>query len=145
MQTITTLYEGKATQQAANYNAAMIEQESAIAKEAGRANAEAQRRRARAFMGTQRAAAGQAGAGLTGSVSDFLMQSASEAELDALNIEYQTTMQGIGAANRAAITRLEGKQARRLGNLKATGQIISAASGSYSGGSFNTKQFMRSA
>lgn len=146
MQTVATLYEGKAAQQAANYNAQMIEQEAEIAQNVSRANAAAQRRRARAFMGTARAAAGQTGLGMAGSIKDVLDRSAAEAELDAMNIEYGGNLKAIGAANQAAITRWQGKQARKLGNIKAAAQIISAASGSYSGGGgFDSGKFMRSA
>lgn len=148
MKQIPTVLEGRAAEKAANYNAAMMEQEAAITRQMTRANVDAQRRRARQFMGTQRAAAAQSGVGFSGSVADILKQSATAAELDALNIEYQGSLAATGRKRQAVLTRWEGKQARRLANVKATIGIISGASNSYSpsgggggGGSFDSQSF----
>lgn len=128
MQALPILVEGKQAQRAAEFNAATMEAEARIARAQGGAREEQQRRRAREFLGTQRAAAGQAGVGLGGSIADVLGDSAAEAELDALNIRYESNLQALGMENQAAITRWQGKELKRQARAKAVASIISGSS-----------------
>lgn len=137
MQALPILVEGKQAQRAAEFNAATMEAEARIARQQGAAREEAQRRRAREFLGTQRAAAGQAGVGLGGSIGDVLEQSATEAELDALNIRYESNLQALGMENQAAITRWQGKEAKRAARARAVATVISGAAQYGQGGGFN--------
>lgn len=127
MQALPILVEGKQAQRAADFNAATMEAEARIARQQGGAREEQQRRRAREFLGTQRAAAGQAGVGLGGSIGDVLGDSAAEAELDALKIRYESNLQGLGMENQAAITRWQGKEAKRAARAQAFTSLLSGA------------------
>lgn len=132
--------QGRAAQNAANFNAAQMEREATIARQQGGAREEAQRRRAREVLGTMRASIGQAGIGWGGSAADIYDQSATNAELDALNIRYESDLQSMGLMNQAALTRYEGKMAKRAGTIGAvssllTGAALYGASGGFSGGS----------
>lgn len=131
------LASGKAAQRAANFNAETMEAEARIAKQQGAAREEAQRRRAREFLGTQRAAAGQAGVGLGGSIGDVLEQSATDAELDALNIRYESNLQALGMQNQAAITRWQGKEAKRAARAQAITSLLSGAAAYGASGGIN--------
>lgn len=136
MQALPILVEGKQAQRAADFNAATMEAEARIARQQGGAREEQQRRRAREFLGTQRAAAGQAGVGLGGSIADVLGDSAAEAELDALNIRYESNLQALGMENQAAITRWQGKELKRQARAKAVATIISGSSDYAKSGGF---------
>lgn len=136
MQALPILVEGKQAQRAAEFNAATMEAEARIARQQGGAREEQQRRRAREFLGTQRAAAGQAGVGLGGSIGDVLGDSAAEAELDALNIRYESNLQALGMENQAAITRWQGKEAKRAAKARAVATVISGAAQYGQGGGF---------
>ena len=140
MQALPILSEGKQAKRAEEFNAATMESEARIARQQGGAREEQQRRRAREFMGTQRAAAGQAGVGLGGSIADVLGDSASEAELDALNIRYETNLQALGMENNAAITRWRGKELYRQAKAKAVATVISGSSDYGKSGGFTFGQ-----
>lgn len=61
----------------------------------------AQRRGARQFLGTQKAAIAQAGIGSGGSAADVVRESAANAELDALNLAYEGRVRFLNAMLRA--------------------------------------------
>jgi hypothetical protein len=109
----------RAQSAAASANAAMQRQEADSARAIGSARQEAQRRRARELLGEQRAAIGQAGIGWGGSAQDVLEQSAATAELDTMNIGYESELQARGLMSRANISEFEGKQAKKAGMLRA--------------------------
>lgn len=119
--------QGKAYDRAAQLNAQTMEAEARIARQQGGAREEAQRRRAREVLGTMRASIGQAGIGFGGSAADIYDQSATNAELDALNIRYESDLQAMGIMNQAALTRYEGKQAKRAAKISAFATILGGA------------------
>lgn len=121
---VNALNEGKQAKRAKDYNADVMESEAAIAMQQGGAREDQNRRRAREFMGTQRASAAQAGVGLGGSIGDVLGDSAAEAELDSLNIRYESNLQSLGMKNQAAMTRWEGKELKRQAKVKAVTSLI---------------------
>lgn len=108
----------------ADYNAEIAGQQAGVAEDA-------QRRKAREFLARQRAAIGQAGIGLTGSSITLANQSATEAELDALNIRYEGTLRRTGFLNDAAAARARRKAAGRSGYLRAGAQLLAGASSAY--------------
>ena len=128
-----SVQQGRAASAAASANAAMMRQEADSARAIGSARQEAQRRRAREILGQQRAAIGQAGIGWGGSAQDVLEQSATAAELDTLNIGYETELQARGLMSRASITEWEGKQQRKAANMMAATSLLSSVA-NYGGG-----------
>jgi len=84
------------------WNAAMAKIEAMHIIEAGRREEAVFRRRAKAFMGTQRTRYAKAGVYAEGSPTDVMAETAGELERDALAIRY-------GARRRAYAKRLEAK------------------------------------
>lgn len=119
---------------ALNYNAEVSRFMGRQALEASASQQLAQRRGARKLLGRQRAAIAQAGIGTGGSAVDVVSESATMAELDAMNIAYE------GAARfRAALTQADfdeanalsyrygASAAKRAGRLGAARSLLSGA------------------
>ena len=132
--------QGRAQQQAANYNARMKEIEAGITREQTNAREEQQRRQARQILGKQRAAVAQAGIGWGGSALDIMEESATLAELDALTIRYEGDLKAKGLLAEAEFDRYSGevsaamgKAAKRASYVSAAASILSGAAGAYKG------------
>lgn len=123
----SAISQGNAAKAAGEANAKMQEQEASMARSQGNARQEAMRRRAREVLGQQRAAIGQAGIGWGGSAQDILEQSAVNMELDTMNIGYEAELQARGLINKSTMSRWEGKQAQRAGQVKAAGSILNSS------------------
>lgn len=128
----------RAQQQAENYNATIQAQNATVARQQANAREEAQRRKARQFLGEQRAALAQAGIGLEGSAADVYEQSAAEAELDALNIRYEGALDARGLLAQSEMSTYAGRvagvnatTARRSSYLDAASSLLSGASSAY--------------
>lgn len=124
-------YEAQA--QANAYNAQVMRNNAQIASEQGNANEEAQRRHARQVMGAQRAAIAEAGIGTEGTGGDLVEQSASNAELDAMNIRYNAHLQNVGFLNEANLQDWYGTQARRNASSARTSGWMNAGTAVLSG------------
>lgn len=125
----------------ASRNAQLQRTQAATARQQAGAQEEAQRRDARRFLGTQRAAIGQAGIGTGGTVADLLEDSAVQSELDALNIRYGGELQASELFNQAGmsdaeaqILRANAKAAKRAGTIGAATSLLSAGSQAYGSG-----------
>lgn len=113
----------QASAQAAEYNAAVARNKAANTTAVFGQKEEEQRRQARFIIGRQRAAGAQSGTGMGGSTMDAENQSAVMAEMDALNIRYQGSLESQGLLSQAS-----------LDDYSAAGyrtQSSSAKSGSY--------------
>jgi hypothetical protein len=119
---------------AMDYNAEVSRFMGRQALEASMSQQLAQRRGARKVLGRQRAAIAQAGIGTGGSAADVVAESATLAELDAMNIAFE------GAARfRAALTQADfdeanalsyrygASAAKRAGRLGAARSLLSGA------------------
>jgi hypothetical protein len=120
------------------YNRDIQARNATLARQQAGAREEAQRRRAKQFMGEQQAQLSQAGAGLSGSYADVIGQSAADAELDALNIRYEGELQAMGLLEQsqqselsARVNRINARQAGRAGNTAAASTLLSGASNAY--------------
>lgn len=122
------LQQGKANQKAHNYNATMLQQQASVEEQQGGAREEAQRRQARKVLGSQAAATAQSGTGTGGSAADIMQQSATNAELDALMIRYESGLKASGLKNQAAGEKYAGKVARQAGYYGAIGSVLNGAS-----------------
>lgn len=123
----------KGQAQADEYNAEIDRQNAVAAQQQANAREEAQRRLARQALGEQRAALSQAGIGLSGSAADIYRQSATNAELDALNIRYEGGLQTRGLLAQSELGRQSARMARINGRIERRGANLSAASTLFSG------------
>lgn len=103
--------QGKAAQQAANYNAEAAKMEAA-------SRAGIQREQARRQLGTIRSQIGKSGATSAGTPLTVLADSAAAAEADALNTE-------LTGARQSSIYRAQGANARMQGRIGAGATLLS--------------------
>lgn len=110
---VGSMQQGKAAQQAGEYNAqsALIE---------GQSREAAQRAAAERNMGTIRANIGKSGATGAGTPLMVLAESAANAEIDALNTRYT-------AQRQAGVYRAGGANARKQGNIMAGTSLLQGA------------------
>jgi len=126
--------QGRAQQQAQEYNAIVKQQNAALARQQAGAREEQQRRQARQLMGQQSAALAQAGIGVGfGSALDIEEQSAVRAELDALTIAYQGELQATGLLAAAQQDIYQGEAARAAGANAQSASYVSAGASLLSG------------
>lgn len=118
------LAEGSQAEAAGQANANILRgNASQVVVETGMAK-EAMNREQQTALGRQRAAIAQAGGGFGGSASDVGRRSAAEAELDLLNTQYEGDMRRRGLLAQARIEEWQGKQAKKMGYLKATSALV---------------------
>jgi len=92
---------------------------------------ELQRRRNRQFLARQRAAIAEAGIGFGGSSEKLQMDSAVQAEIDALNVRYEGRIRGINFQNAAGMASSNARASRTNGYLSASGELLGGASQAY--------------
>ena len=124
MQAIGSIQQGKAQQQAANYNAQMAFNNAAAARAAAEEDARREKRQGLKRMGAMRA---HAPAKL-----DLLEDSAMEEELNFQTVLHGGEMQAIGYENTARLEIARGKAARATGYAGAAGALLSGAGSSLS-------------
>lgn len=143
MQAIGAIQQGNARaaqyeqeKQAQERNAQIAQENANIAARQGAANEEAQRRKAAIMAGEQRAAIAQAGIDTSGTATDLTEQSASLAELDALNIRYNASLQQASYLNQAGQASWAAENAganastaRTAGWLNAGASVLSGLGG----------------
>jgi hypothetical protein len=127
-QAIGQIQQAQVAKKAADYNAALAEQNAAVQRQQAGAREEAQRREAGQVLGAQRAAFAQSGGGMGGSAADVMQQSATNAELDALTLRYEGELRARGLEAEAAGERFAGKAALSQGYFNAAPTILSGAS-----------------
>lgn len=132
----------KSAANAAEYNAEVDRQRATVATQQGNANEEAQRRSAAIAMGRQTAATAQSGVDLSsGSALDLYQQSATNAELDALNIRYGAQLQAQGLQQQGALDTMTAQQQRANANSAMTaGYLNAGASALSSYGTYTSQQ-----
>jgi len=135
MQTVQAKQTARAQEDAANYNAKVAGQQSAIAKDQARYDAEQIRERNRRVISSQRARYAASGITQTGSVLDVKRDSEIQGELEVMNRIYQGDLQAAGSNSQANLFRMEASQkASSQGLLTAAGAIgtVSSAAGAAS-------------
>lgn len=124
--------------QADQMNADAEKQQAAVALQQSGLEEEHQRRENRAFLAEQRAAIAEAGTGLLSSSNQRLVvQSARDAEQDALNIRYAGLLEAHGLMARSSQSAYQAKAAKsQLPGLRASGYLsaIGAGLSGYSSG-----------
>jgi len=123
----------KAQGEAAEYNATIAKQNSDIARSQTAGKEDLLRRKTAAILGEQRAAIGQSGLGLSGSMLDIYDESETNAEMDALNIRYEGELAARGYGNTANLENYYGDNAKRNAKQSMTGGYLGMAGSLLSG------------
>lgn len=134
MGALGSVYAGDQQRKSMNYAADVAKDNARSAALQGIAAEDAQRRINRMRLGEQRASAAQSGFDpSSGDFAALQVQSAANAELDALTTRYSGQMQSISLENEAAGTRENAKMANRQGYINAAGSVASSFA-KYGGG-----------
>ena len=120
----SAVQQGKAAEDAANYNAKVAENSARAAAEQAEAEARQIRRLNVLRSGAQRAGYGKAGVDLSGSAEDVFFDTGAQGELEALSALYAGDIQSGYYQSRAIGSRFEGRQARSAATLRAAGTVI---------------------
>jgi hypothetical protein len=133
---VSAISQGQQAKGAAEYNAAVANNNAIAARQQADANAAAQQRKARLTLGSMRAGYGAAGVGLEGSPMDVLEQSASMAELDRQNILYGGALKAQGYESTAGLELMRGDAAVTGSYFNAGSALLTGAAkaGAFSGG-----------
>ena len=121
-----------AARKSAHTNADIQRQQGQMAVQQASANEDSQRRRGAIAIGRQ-ASNDAAGSGLSGTNADNLQQSATDVEMDALNIRYGGKIGQLSGNNNANLSDMQANDAMRAGYLNAGAAALSSA-GSYAAG-----------
>lgn len=119
-----TLQSARASENAANYNAALARNSAEAARQQTEAEGYRQRIVASKALGGIRAAAGASGITMEGSPLDVLGESAATAELDSLNIKYKGALRVQGYESTAALDTARASNVRTTGYLAAAGTLL---------------------
>lgn len=127
---------------AARYNAAADTARATVALQQGNANEESQRRQAALAIGRQNAAMAESGVDISsGSALDLYKQSATNAELDALNIRYGSQLQAQGLQQQSTLDTLSANQSdRNASSAQTAGYLNAGASALSAYGTYTTRQ-----
>lgn len=138
---IQAISQGFAQAATASANADLLRDQATTTANLTAAQEAEVRRRGRRVLGEQRAAIAESGTGFGGANADLMRQSATDLEMDALNVRYQGYLQRRGLTNQAKMTEWQGRQAKRsaligggLSILGGTGLYLGSNSGSLFGG-----------
>jgi hypothetical protein len=138
----TAKMQAESQENAANYNAALGQQNAESALQAGSANEEAQRRKSAVDMGHMRAGLAENGIGLdSGTATDLTEQSSMNAEMDALNIRYGAQNQARAYKSQSALDIQSAQQASSNAKAAMTQGYLNAGAAALSGyGKYSNNQ-----
>jgi hypothetical protein len=125
---IGAIQQGQDAKKAANYNAAVAEQDAIAAQNKAKYDEGLHRERIKALLSKQRAIIGASGADMSGSPLLATIDTIEKGELDALAIRQGGEIESRRYKNQAASSRLEGKSASRASMYKAGSTLLSGAS-----------------
>ncbi len=119
---------GKAEQEAANYNAKILENEAVAKRQEASTNAEDIRSRNAAVLAEQRARFGASGLSTTSGTPLYVMaDTAAKGELDALRILHAGELEATGLQSSAGMQRWQGEIARQTSKAKARTTLLTGA------------------
>jgi hypothetical protein len=137
MTAISSIKQGQAAKTAAEYNAAVSNNNAMMAEQQAQSQAMVQGRRA--MMQSGGLLANMAANGVEvgeGSPLDILSQSAANAEMDRQNIIYNGRVKAMSLRNQAQLDILQGETAQSNGYMSAAGSLLqggASAAGMYAG------------
>jgi hypothetical protein len=116
--------QGQSMQSAANYNAAVAEQQAGMIEASGELEAYKIRKQGETIKGTQRARYAASGIRTTGSAAEVLADTAASIQLDMDIARYNTQVGAMGARSQAAMSRYQGQQYAQAGRMGAFTTLI---------------------
>lgn len=130
---VSAIQQGKAAKSAANFNAAIADQNAQISRADAAAQAQQIDRENYMRLGAIRAAQGKSGgAAGEGSVLDVLGDAAAQGELDKQYAIYQGEQRARGYTNTASLDRYSGRNAQTAGYMKAGTELLGGGAKAYS-------------
>jgi hypothetical protein len=125
---VGALVQGGQAKAMADYNAKVAENDARAAELQAGYEEERFRDRAGKLRSAQRAAVAKSGIDLEGSPLAVMEETALEAEMDALSIRQQGSVEAARARSRAALDRMEGKAAKTASYFRAASSLLNGAS-----------------
>lgn len=123
--TTAAIQAAEQQQQVAKFNAKVAKNQALAARQAAEANANQRRETLKRVLAQQRAAIGGSGVSdTTGSPLLVQIESARQAELDALRIAHGGEQRGLGFESEAAYARYAGRQAATAGYIGAGTSLL---------------------
>jgi predicted nucleotide-binding protein (sugar kinase/HSP70/actin superfamily) len=131
------IQQGQQQAQAASYNAAVARQKAQAARQAGELEAERIRKQKERLTGRQKALYAKSGVTFSGSPMEVMIDSATNAEMDALITEYNYSVEASQAESQASMSRYRAGVYQRTGYMRAGQTLLTGASQS---GLFDKKE-----
>lgn len=128
---VGTMAQASAQKKAANYNAAVQEQQAIVEQQKGAARATEIAQRTKQKMAGVRAASIQSGLELSGSVADVLDTVQQQGVLDSLTASWDSNTRAAGLRSSAELERAKGKSAMTAGYLGAGSSLLTGFSKLY--------------
>jgi hypothetical protein len=132
--------QGMQAKNAGDYNAKVLATEGAVSGMQANQAELTQRRQGNTAMGRSTAAAVESGGGVQGSTGAVLHQSATNAELDALNVRYAGLLRSTSYDTQSNLDKQQGNDAMAGAFLSGAGSILKqsygAKTGTYSSGDY---------
>jgi hypothetical protein len=125
--------QGQQQAQAAEYNAAVARQQAEASREAGKLEAARIRKQKERLTGRQRAMYAKAGVTMEGSPMEVMLDSATDAEMDALITEYNYETQARQAGSQASMSQWRAGVYERTGTQRAGATLLQGVSTAYGG------------
>jgi uncharacterized protein involved in type VI secretion and phage assembly len=122
------IQQGQQQAQAASYNAAVARQKAQAARQAGELEAEKIRKQKERLTGRQKALYAKAGVTFSGSPMEVMIDSATDAEMDALITEYNYSVEASQAESQAQISNWRAKTYRSSSWTRAGATLLTGAS-----------------
>lgn len=119
------IQQGKAANNAAKYNAQVLENNAQMARDRAALEEIRARQVGKLSLSKARAAIGASGVTAEGSPLDALSFSAQNAEQDALLVRHAGEVEATNYTNDAALQRYQGKQAKKASYLSAGSELLS--------------------
>lgn len=121
---VGAIQQGRHQSAMAEYNARVAENDAVAAKQAAGYEEDRFRDRAAKVRSAQRAAIAKSGIDLEGSPLAVMEETAVEAEMDALAIRQQGSVESARARSRAALDRMEGRAAKSASYWNAASSVL---------------------
>jgi hypothetical protein len=128
---VSAIQQGRQAKASADYNAKQQEVSADITRRQASEREQMQRNEARKMLGKQRAAIAESGVGFGGSSQDIYLESARDAELDALNLRYAGELEARGLIEQAKLTRMEGRAKAQQAGFQAVGSVLGGVAKGY--------------
>lgn len=124
---VGAIAQGQQAADAAEFNAAVAQNEAIQARQEAAFQESQHRKRARSLLASQRAAVGASGTSFTGSPLSIMADSAAEAEIDAMMIRRSGTIAAANARARAAAERMDARAQRTAGLFNAGSSLLTGS------------------